>query len=145
MRNLFHKACKSERGGMTAIYAAIAASLIVMASPLIRPASAQVTADKSVASLNGDWQGALDVQSATLRLVLHVTTTDGKTEAVLISTDQNEARLPATSIERDSDTMKFDLLTIDGHYTGKLSADENSVDGTWNQNGMDLPLTFTRK
>ncbi len=145
MRNLFQKARKSDRDGMTAIYAAIAASLIVMASPASRPASAQVSTDKTAVSFNGDWQGALDVQSATLRLVLHVTTTDGKTEAVLISIDQNEAHLPATSIERAGDTMKFDLLTIDGHYTGKLSADEHSVDGTWSQNGVDLPLTLTRK
>jgi hypothetical protein len=145
MRNLFHKACKSDRDGMTAIYAAIAASLIVMASPVSRPASAQVTTDKTAASFNGDWQGALDVQTATLRLVLHVTTTDGRTDAVLVSTDQNEARLPATTIERAGDTMKFDILTIDGHYTGKVSADEHSVDGTWSQNGVDLPLTLTRQ
>lgn len=144
MRNLFNKARKSDRG-MTAIYAAIAASLIVMASPASQSASAQVTTDESVSSLTGDWEGALDVQSATLRLLLHVTTTNDKTEAVLVSLDQDAAHLPATSIERVEDTMKVEILTIDGHYTGKLSADEHSVDGTWSQNGVDLPLTLTRK
>lgn len=126
---------------------ALAASLIALALPAMHPAIAQVATsqDASLAALDGDWEGALDVGGTQLHLVLEIKTADGKTEAVLVSIDQNGARLPTSSIARTDGGFTFQIVQIDGLFTGKLAADGNTVDGTWSQSGNDLPLTLSRK
>lgn len=127
--------------------AIIAASLLVMSPLAAMPALAQVTAsqDASLAALDGDWEGVLDAGGTQLHLVLEIKTADGKTDAVLVSTDQNGARLPVSSIARTDDGLNFQIAQIDGAFTGKFSADAHTVDGKWTQHGEELPLTLSRK
>lgn len=127
--------------------AAIAVAMMTLAAPALMPAAAQVTGtqDASVAALDGDWEGVLDVQDTQLHLILQIKTADGKSEATLISVDQNGARLPVSSIARTEDGLTFAITPIDGKFVGKLSADSNTLDGKWTQHGNDLPLTLSRK
>lgn len=124
------------------------ATAVVLAAPLLSaPAIAQVASlqDASLAAFDGDWEGALDIQGQQLRLVLKVQTTDGKTSGVLISLDQNGEQLPLTSISRTETGLTFLIARIDGRFDGKVSADTNTLDGTWVQYGNELPLKLSRK
>jgi D-alanyl-D-alanine-carboxypeptidase/D-alanyl-D-alanine-endopeptidase len=38
----------------------------------------------------------------------------------------------------------FQILSVEGVYTGTLSGDGNTIDGKWHQGGEDTPLVFTR-
>lgn len=142
--------CKSRHSrdsdAMTAIYAAVAASILMWSGPAARPADSQVTtnAPADAATLAGDWAGALDVQGIELRLVLHVIPADGKVTATLDSLDQQAMGIPVSSVTRDGDTMNFEVDAVGGSYTGKLSADALTVSGTWSQGGNELPLELKR-
>jgi hypothetical protein len=85
-------------------------------------------------SLTGTWQGTLQVRGTELRTVFKISTTDAdKLKAVLIafSTDR-----PGTPISGEAtlqgSAVKISIVGI-GTFEGKLSADGNSIAGTWAQ------------
>jgi uncharacterized protein (TIGR03435 family) len=93
--------------------------------------------------ISGDWQGTLQAQRA-LRTILRVTKTDKGWAAKMYSIDQGPQPFSATSITTDGSTVKYAVDMIGGNYEGKLSADGNSIVGTWTQGANPLPLTFVR-
>ncbi|MFY9826465.1 MAG: hypothetical protein WAM82_34195 [Thermoanaerobaculia bacterium] len=102
-------------------------------------------ADPAAAGLVGDWSGALDVGSSKLRLALHVEKkSDGSLAAVLDSIDQG-AKIPVESMVVEHGTLRLTFKEIAATYEGTVSADGNTVQGTWSQSGQQLPLTFQRQ
>ena len=95
-------------------------------------------------SITGTWQGSLDAGPQKFRVVMKISLEDDKLKAVSYSIDQNPTPVPASAITRDGSTVKIALAAIGGSYEGKLSADGNSMTGTWNQGGAPLPLNFAR-
>jgi non-heme chloroperoxidase len=94
--------------------------------------------------LVGDWQGTLVVGQVNLRTILKVSVgPDKKLIAEFYSIDQTTDPLPVDSIAQEGKSVKFALTMIHGSYTGTLSADSNSIDGTWTQ-GASNPLRFER-
>ena len=92
----------------------------------------------------GDWQGTLKVNSAELRVVLHVTKDDsGHLKATLDSVDQDADDIPVTSIVLNGSALNFSVLDVHGSYQGKFNADGTAIEGTWTQL-QALPLTFRR-
>ncbi len=92
----------------------------------------------------GDWQGTLKVNSAELRVVLHVTKDDsGHLKATLDSVDQDADDIPVTSITLAGLDLNFSVLDVHGSYQGKFNADGTAIEGTWTQL-QPLPLTFRR-
>jgi hypothetical protein len=74
----------------------------------------------------GTWQGALQVPSRELRTVFQISTTDADAlHAVLYSIDQGGQPISANTVTRDG---------------ASLSADGNSITGTWSQGGPPLTL-----
>jgi len=95
-------------------------------------------------SLVGTWQGALQAPNRELRTVIKISTTDGdKLKAVMYSIDQGGQPMNANSITLQGSAVKMEVAGIGGTYEGKLSADGNSIAGTWSQ-GTPLPLNLTR-
>ena len=93
--------------------------------------------------LTGTWQGTLHA-GQDLRLVLKVTKADGGAYAATgYSIDQGGAPIPVSKITLDGGTVKMAVTAIGGTYEGKMSADGNTIVGTWNQGGP-LPLTYVR-
>lgn len=128
-----------------AVSAAIAASFIALApATFTSPAIAQVGGTADTASLAGDWSGALDVQGVQLRLVLHVTSADGKTTATLDSLDQGAMAIPVSSVSRTGDKLAFEVAVVGGNYDGAISADGKTATGTWTQGANALPLMLKR-
>src|ERR1700733_623234 len=95
--------------------------------------------------ITGNWQGTLIVPHGTpLRIVLQFTRDDsGTLKLTFYSIDQGSEGYRAESITMQDPTVKFVLSFVQASYEGKLSADGNSITGTWIQ-GSPLPLNFQR-
>ena len=85
----------------------------------------------------GEWNGVLDAGSARLRLTLIITQTD----VALISKDQNNARIPADSVELNGEKISLVFDTINAKYVGILT--DGALEGNFTQ-GATFPLTFVR-
>jgi hypothetical protein len=107
-------------------------------APATAPASAPAAGQTN---LVGDWKGVLMDQ---LHLVLHITASkDGALAATLDSVDQNANGLLVNSVTLKDGKVSLTVDIVHGTYEGTVSADGNTLDGTWSQ-GQDLPLKFTR-
>lgn len=91
----------------------------------------------------GDWQGTLQAGKS-LRIVLKITKSDKGWSAKMYSIDQGAQPFNASSVTLDGLTFKFSVDLIGGSYEGRLSADGNSIVGTWTQGPSPLPLTLVR-
>src|SRR5215472_3705451 len=93
--------------------------------------------------ISGDWQGTLDL-GIKLRIILHVEKgNNGALTCKLYSIDQGTDGFRANSVTFKDLSLeaKFDLLMAS--YEGKVSADGNSITGTWTQRGK-AQLDFRR-
>ena len=93
----------------------------------------------------GTWQGTLQGPNApALRIVLQISKGDNQAlKAVMISIDQNPTPINASEASFKDSAVKVTIAAISGTFEGRLSADGNSVAGTWSQ-GAARPLTLTR-
>src|SRR5436305_4222626 len=92
----------------------------------------------------GYGQGTLVAGQAKLRTILKVSAgPDKKLTAEFYSIDQTTDPLPVDSVSMEGKSVKFTLTMIHGSYAGTMSADSNSIDGTWTQ-GSSSPLKFER-
>ena len=93
--------------------------------------------------VSGDWQGTLDL-GIKLRVILHIEKgNNSDLTCKLYSIDQSPDSVRATSVTFKDSALeaKFDLIMAS--YEGKLSADGNSIAGSWTQMGK-APLNFQR-
>ena len=93
--------------------------------------------------ISGDWQGTLQAQKA-LRTVVRISKAEKGWTAKFYSIDQNPTPISVTSTTTDGSTVKLVIDMIGGSYTGTLSADGNTLTGTWTQGPNPLPLTLVR-
>ncbi len=93
-------------------------------------------------NITGTWQGTLKAGPQELRSVVKISLDDDKLKAVLYSIDQGAQPLPFTTVTKDGTTIKMAIAGL-GSYEGKLSADGNSITGTWTQ-GAPIALNLTR-
>lgn len=97
----------------------------------------------SAQDITGQWNGALDIQGTQLRLVVHITQTDGTYEAKLDSPDQGAKGMPISTITFENNVLKFSMSGINASYNGTYK--DNSFNGTWSQGGGSMPLVFKRE
>ncbi len=97
------------------------------------------------ADIAGHWKGALDVGSGIqLRLALEVEKSPtGAFTATIISVDQGNSTLPASSVKQDGDSVELKWDKIKATFTGTLAKDGAKMTGTWKQS-TPLPITFER-
>src|SRR5580704_8166293 len=94
-------------------------------------------------NLTGTWQGTLQIPGRELRTVFKISTTDAdKLKAVLVAFS---ADLPGSPISGEAtlqgSAVKISIVGI-GTFEGKLSADGNSIAGTWTQGPKPLTLNL---
>jgi hypothetical protein len=94
-------------------------------------------------SFDGEWEGVLQAGPQKFRLELVVKTEGKDMGAVLKSLDQN-ATIPATAVKVEDGELGVLLMNMNAEIKGKLSADGNTLNGTFWQ-GATLPLKLTRK
>ena len=110
-------------------------------TPAATPAPAKETHAKG--DISGDWQGTLQAGKS-LRTILQIAKTDKGWSAKMYSIDQGGQPINASSATLDGSTLKYSVDLIGGSYQGTLSADGNSIVGSWTQGPNPLPLTFVR-
>lgn len=93
---------------------------------------------QSAADFMGEWNGALNMGSQTLRLRLVVA--EGPT-STLYSVDQGNSAIPVGSTTIAGGRITLDIPAIRGSFTGELR--DGRIDGQFTQGGT-LPLVFQR-
>ncbi|MEP6716200.1 MAG: TIGR03435 family protein [Terriglobia bacterium] len=95
-------------------------------------------------NITGTWQGTLNAGKE-LRIVMKVSTTDADTlKALFYSIDQGGQPLPSGAVTKQGTAVKITVPGIGGTYDGKVTADGNSITGTWTQGPNPLPLNLAR-
>lgn len=102
-------------------------------------------------SIAGTWQGALQVDGGQ-RVVVKISkpaasgTDKPAWKAVYYNLDAHAEGLGklATSITFEGQNLQFAVGSIDAAYAGKLSADGQSIAGTWTRTKLSHPLTLQR-
>jgi uncharacterized protein (TIGR03435 family) len=92
--------------------------------------------------MTGTWQGTLKMPRE-LRIVIKISMENDKLKAAFYSIDQQSPAINANSVERNGSTLKMGIAAIGGTYEGKLTADGNSITGTFTQ-GIAQPLDLVR-
>jgi pimeloyl-ACP methyl ester carboxylesterase len=101
---------------------------------------------RSPATLEGHWAGTLKAGDAALHIVLHLTkSSDGQFHVKLDSLDQAVYNIEATNVVRSESTLTFEIPSAGASFEGKLSATHQSLEGTWSQSGVAIPITFHRE
>jgi len=118
---------------------------------LKRTGDAKVSVPKESTPLSskalGSWTGALQPPGGPqlhLTMELANSAPGGKGAAKIVSVDQSPDAIPIASIVQTGNTIDIDMRMIGGKYSGTVSEDGNTIDGTLTQNGANLPLKFTR-
>jgi uncharacterized protein (TIGR03435 family) len=94
--------------------------------------------------MTGTWQGTLQAGKE-LRIVIKISRTDTEAlKALMYSIDQSGQGISASAITLQGSAVKMSVPGIGGTYEGKLSADANSITGTWIQGPSPLPLNLKR-
>jgi len=92
----------------------------------------------------GDWQGTLKAGAVSLRIAVHIAAdANGQFSGTLDSLDQGARGIPLAAIVVGNSQLTFTVPAVSGSFTGKLSDDGNTIDGSWTQ-GASLPLVLTR-
>ncbi|HLK63089.1 MAG TPA: alpha/beta hydrolase [Bryobacteraceae bacterium] len=90
----------------------------------------------------GDWQGLIGEKKR--RLVVRIAAAgDGGWKATFHPIDQTAQPIPIDSVVLEGHSLKLAIKAIQGGYEGTISADANSIAGTWTQ-GKSLSLELQR-
>jgi pimeloyl-ACP methyl ester carboxylesterase len=126
-------------------------ALSLLTSPITFAAQAanptpSPTAPKLSPTVEGHWAGTLKSGDAALHIVLHLTKSpDGQLHAKLDSLDQAVYNIEATNLTHTESTVTFEIPNAGATFEGKLTLSHQSLEGTWSQSGVAIPITFHRE
>jgi hypothetical protein len=102
------------------------------------PKSTKITAD-----LQGSWEGSLEAQGKTLRLLLKLANQkDGTAGGTIVSLDQGNAEIPIQAVVQTGAHLQLTVGSIGASYEGDLK--DGKLTGTWTQGAGSLPLVFSK-
>ncbi len=93
--------------------------------------------------ITGDWYGVLQAQGTQLPLVFHITEEDTELVTTMDSPNQGAAGVATTATVYDECTLTITMDDLKIKYVGTLTA--KGLEGTFTQNGFDIPLIMTRE
>ena len=95
------------------------------------------------AQITGDWKGALNVQEGVnLELIFHIVEKDGAYSATLDVPMQGAAGIDIETVKFENSEITLSSSLLHLSYKGKLAGD--SIEGTYEQAGMSLPLVLSK-
>lgn len=126
---------------MLRVWSACLVVFVLAAAAVAEPPSAA----KPTPSAEGIFEGPLTVGAVNLRLGFHLKKKeDGGWTGKMDSIDQGARGIPLSSVKVDGDAVTLEFKAGGLKYAAKLSADGQSLDGTFEQGGLKLPLTLKR-
>jgi hypothetical protein len=116
-------------------------------SVLIRTGDARIAAPLKSPTvgreLEGSWNGVLEVEGRSKRLVLKmINQPDGTSIGTIISLDDGSIELPVTLVQNGRG-LTVGIKLNGGVYVANLT-DANELAGTYTESGIQFPLTFRR-
>jgi hypothetical protein len=132
-----------------ALVAAFATTFLFASQSLAEPppaaASSAAPGGSASRSLQGFWQGAIEVGALKLRIWARVTqAADGSYTATMDSPDQGAKDLPVSAVTVHGDSVRFELKNLGAAFDGRLDATASTLTGNWHQGGQSLPLVLAR-
>jgi hypothetical protein len=98
-----------------------------------------------IAGLDGEWDGALDMGTGLrLRLAFHIKTGPHGTLATIDSVDQGAYGGGVSAVSRDGDHVVLRMNVINAVFDARLLDGDQTLAGTFTQNGQPLPLVLKR-
>ncbi|MDE2981618.1 MAG: alpha/beta fold hydrolase [Gemmatimonadota bacterium] len=104
--------------------------------------SEQGTTDPS--EFVGNWVGSLSVGTVQLRMRFEIGESGGELTANVFSVDQGNAQVPVESVTLTGATVAIAMPIAGATFEGTLSADGNSIEGSFAQMGSTLALNLER-
>ena len=93
--------------------------------------------------ITGQWNGALIVPGAQLRLIINISKTDSGYSATMDSPDQGAKGIQVTTTTFENPKLKLEVTNAKIKYEGDLK--DNEIVGTFKQGGQEFPMTLSRK
>ena len=94
--------------------------------------------------IDGFWAGILSVGSTELHIIFKIVNTQDGLTARMQSPDQSPAWIAASSVTRNGGALTITLKGVGIAFEGTISADLESIDGTFTQGPAKLPLLLKR-
>jgi len=92
-------------------------------------------------TIEGSWQGELEFQGMKLPLILNIKKNGSLYSSTMDSPKQGAKDIPVDKTDFVNNELSFEQKMLGATYKGKLTT--GKIEGTFSQNGMQLPLTFT--
>lgn len=94
-------------------------------------------------SIKGDWKGEIEAAPGMkLELIFHITQEGDQLQATMDIPMQGATGIPMETVTCEENQVTLALSAIGMTYKGVLKDD--AIEGTFSQQGMDLPLTLNR-
>jgi len=100
-------------------------------------------AQTALTSIVGDYEGTLASPASRLRLHVRLSSPTTLT-GTLDSLDEGALGIPSTEFVVLGTQFRFVVPSIGGSYKGEISADGNTITGSWTEQHGPLPLVFRR-
>jgi pimeloyl-ACP methyl ester carboxylesterase len=94
--------------------------------------------------ITGQWNGILNVQGMQLRIVFNIDNAENGLTATMDSPDQHARGIPVTLVNFENSTLNLMASKLGLEYVGVLKPD-NTIEGTFKQSGMSVPLKLSRE
>lgn len=93
-------------------------------------------------SILGTWYGSLDVQGQKLPLIIHIEEDGTQIKSSFDSPMQGARGISIQKTTFENNEVTFEASNLGISYKGKLNGEK--IEGTFTQNGMNLPLVLTK-
>jgi hypothetical protein len=98
------------------------------------------------AALEGSWMGILRAEGREMHIRLIMKNgADGRSLAHAISLDEGGLDLPVAISDASPATLLFTVPITGMTYSGTVKGDRGEIEGTYEQRGLKLPLTFVHE
>lgn len=95
-------------------------------------------------NIEGIWIGTLKVSMVEMRIVFKISKSqNGSLAATMDSPDQGAKNIPMDEVTFENNRLHLELKLVQGKYDGVMNED-GSIDGTWQQSGLSVPLVLKR-
>lgn len=95
--------------------------------------------------ITGTWNGELDVNGTSLRIVFHVEKNGDTYKTLMDSPDQGAKDIPTDKTTFDGETLSVEAAQLGMSFSGKLSEENTQLIGEFKQGPATFPLTFKRE
>lgn len=92
--------------------------------------------------VTGNWEGNIEVQGTSLKIVFHIMNKDGELSATMDSPNQDAFGFKMDEVKYSEEGLEMTIKQFGGIYKGK--ATDGKIEGKWTQGGQTFDLNLTR-